>query len=75
MSNPREIVRARMAHSDSDFSELKRRLKAEQKAKEKVEKQAKQTTATAAAVTKERAQSPETRDLKEEDISPNVSIY
>lgn len=58
-------------HSDFDFSELKRRLKAEQKAKEKAEKQA-----AATVVTKEQAQFLETEDLnKEEDISPNVSPF
>lgn len=49
-----------------DCSELKRRLKAEQKAKEKAEKE---TKALAAA-----PQSSEKKDVKEEEISPNVNF-
>lgn len=51
-----------------DFSELKRRLKAEQKAKEKAEKEETRTLAAAAQPTAEK------KDIKEEEISPNVNF-
>ncbi|XP_011708139.1 PREDICTED: lysine--tRNA ligase isoform X2 [Wasmannia auropunctata] len=48
-----------------DCSELKRRLKAEQKAKEKAAKEETRTAAAAAQSTSEK------KDIKEEEISPN----
>lgn len=53
-----------------DCSELKRRLKAEQKAKEKAEKEEARTLAAAA-----QSRPSEKKDvLKEEEISPNVNF-
>lgn len=52
-----------------DCSELKRRLKAEQKAKEKAEKEEAKTLAAAA-----QSKPSEKKDVKEEDISPNVNF-
>lgn len=52
------------------FSELKRRLKAEQKLKEKAEKEAK------VLETQPKNKSDEKKSvLNEEEISPNVSIF
>ena len=48
-------------------SELKRRLKAEQKAKEKAEKEEARTLAVAAQSKSEK------KEINEEEISPNVS--
>lgn len=53
----------------ADCSELKRRLKSEQKAKEKAEKEEVKTLATAA-----QPKSIEKKDIKEEEISPNVNF-
>lgn len=54
------------------FSELKRRLKAEQKAKEKAEKE----QAKAENTKDETAQPDKKKDLNaEEDISPNVIVF
>lgn len=52
-----------------DCSELKRRLKAEQKAKEKAEKEEAKTLAAVA-----QPKSSEKKDVKEEEISPNVNF-
>lgn len=50
-----------------DCSELKRRLKAEQKAKEKAEKEARALAAVPLPKSSE-------KDVKEEEISPNVNF-
>lgn len=53
-------------------SELKRRLKAEQKAKEKAEKE--EAKALVAAIHENQITSSKKDKIKEEDISPNVNI-
>lgn len=53
-------------------SELKRRLKAEQKAKEKAEKE--EAKALVAAIHENQITSSKKEKIKEEDISPNVNI-
>lgn len=50
-----------------DYSELKRRLKAEQKLKEK------ETKASAEAATIPQVKTQEKKEIKEEEISPNVN--
>lgn len=64
--HPREMSLRRYL----DCSELKRRLKAEQKAKERAEKEEARTLATVTAKPK----SSEKKDVKEEEISPNVNF-
>lgn len=54
------------------YSEIKRRLKAEQKLKEKAEKEAKTVTQ---AIVEDRTKTQEKKEVQEEDIAPNVSIY
>jgi lysyl-tRNA synthetase class 2 len=55
-----------------DFSELKRRLKAEQKAKEKLEKDRQKAEADAAANANKPESSKAKDKVNEEEISPNV---